>query len=313
MNLKKTILTLSKVILSISILFFIYLSIDIKSTFEILQRINFKFYFLALVILFFQTLIASFRWRNILRIFGFKYGFLKMLHYLWVGIFCNQILPSSIGGDAVRGYYLYKNGNNLKDTTLSILIDRLSGIIGLVVLFFLTIPFLFNKLESFIAQLGVLLVSISVFIIISAFFSFDMLPKKWASLSIFRGLYSLSSKSRKVLLSKYPGLRLFLMSVMVHFLSIVAVIILSESLKLNINWLSLFLVVPLTAMFMILPISIAGWGVREGVMVIGLGYLGVVPEKALALSILYGLLMLLFALPGGIFWFIDVFFKKMSS
>ena len=37
-------------------------------------------------------------------------------------------------------------------------------------------------------------------------------------------------------------------------------------------------------------------------MVVGLGYLGVIPENALALSILYGLLMLAIALPGGLIW-----------
>jgi len=55
---------------------------------------------------------------------------------------------------------------------------------------------------------------------------------------------------------------------------------------------------------MVIPISIAGWGVREGGMIVGLGYLGVVPEEALVLSILYGFSTLLIALPGGIGWLI---------
>jgi hypothetical protein len=53
------------------------------------------------------------------------------------------------------------------------------------------------------------------------------------------------------------------------------------------------------------PISIAGWGVREGIMVVGLGYLGVIPEQALVLSILYGVLMLASSLPGLIIWYIS--------
>jgi len=53
---------------------------------------------------------------------------------------------------------------------------------------------------------------------------------------------------------------------------------------------------------MVVPISIAGWGVREGIMVVGFGYLGVASEASLALSILYGLSILVVALPGGIIW-----------
>lgn len=260
-----------------------------------------------------QAILASFRWKYILQLFGFQYTFLEMLHYLWIGIFCNQVLPSSIGGDVVRGYYLYKKGNSVKSSAISILLDRISGIMSLVVLYLLTIPLLYNRLESFSAQLGVILVGISLILIISAFFLLDMLPKKWSKANFFNGLYSLSFEGRRVLLSKSSGSRLFVKSLIIHFLSIVAVIILSEGLNLKINWLNLFLVVPLTAMFMILPVSIAGWGVREGIMVIGLGYLGIVPEEALALSILYGLLMLFFAIPGGIIWFLDSFFRKISS
>jgi hypothetical protein len=37
-------------------------------------------------------------------------------------------------------------------------------------------------------------------------------------------------------------------------------------------------------------------------MVVGFGYLGVAPEAALALSILYGLSALIVALPGGVVW-----------
>ncbi len=54
---------------------------------------------------------------------------------------------------------------------------------------------------------------------------------------------------------------------------------------------------------MCIPISIAGWGIREGVMVSAFGFFGVLPEQALALSILYGLLLLGVSLPGVIIWY----------
>ena len=71
---------------------------------------------------------------------------------------------------------------------------------------------------------------------------------------------------------------------------------------LNISLFGMLLVVPITNLLMALPISIAGWGVREGVMIAGLGYLNVSAEAAFALSILYGLLMLVVSLPGLVDW-----------
>jgi len=53
---------------------------------------------------------------------------------------------------------------------------------------------------------------------------------------------------------------------------------------------------------MIMPVSIAGWGVRESGMVIGLGYFGVHSESALALSVLYGISTLLVTIPGLFLW-----------
>ena len=71
---------------------------------------------------------------------------------------------------------------------------------------------------------------------------------------------------------------------------------------LNISLFGMLLVVPITNLLIALPISIAGWGVREGVMITGLGFLNVSVEAAFALSILYGLLMLVVSLPGFVDW-----------
>jgi len=50
-----------------------------------------------------------------------------------------------------------------------------------------------------------------------------------------------------------------------------------------------------------LPISIAGWGVREGAMVVVLGYVSVPLDEAFALSVALGLTVLVGSLPGGLF------------
>jgi uncharacterized membrane protein YbhN (UPF0104 family) len=72
--------------------------------------------------------------------------------------------------------------------------------------------------------------------------------------------------------------------------------------SLDVDYLGFFLIIPIVILFSLIPISIAGWGVRESIMVVGFGYLSVPAEQALALSILYGFLMIIVALPGGFFW-----------
>jgi uncharacterized membrane protein YbhN (UPF0104 family) len=53
----------------------------------------------------------------------------------------------------------------------------------------------------------------------------------------------------------------------------------------------------------LVPISLGGWGVREGAFIVLLGFYGVSPEQALVISVLFGLALLSAAMPGLVLWF----------
>ena len=68
--------------------------------------------------------------------------------------------------------------------------------------------------------------------------------------------------------------------------------------------LSAFLLLaPLVTLVTTVPISVGGWGVREGAMVTALGLVNIPPSVALAVSIQFGLIMLVVGLPGGVLAF----------
>ena len=65
------------------------------------------------------------------------------------------------------------------------------------------------------------------------------------------------------------------------------------------------LAVPLALLVITLPISVAGWGVREAVLVFALGLGGVAAHDALAVSVTWGALLLalgLLALPPSLYF-----------
>ena len=64
------------------------------------------------------------------------------------------------------------------------------------------------------------------------------------------------------------------------------------------------MVVPPVTLIQLLPVSLAGWGVRETALVVALGSCGVPAEAALATSILLGMCMILVGLPGGLIWLV---------
>ena len=62
--------------------------------------------------------------------------------------------------------------------------------------------------------------------------------------------------------------------------------------------------IPPVMLVSMVPVSIAGWGVREGAMVGALGFVSVGADEALALSVLFGLVVMVVGLPGGLIWFL---------
>jgi len=277
-------------------------SLNFSRTIELLKNTHLSFFLLAISVLLFQIMFSTIRWKFVLDNFNYQLPIKLILSYLWIGLFFNQALPSSIGGDAMRGYYLNRKHEGIKNATLGVLLDRLFGLIGLVLLVLILVPLLFMRFPEINLQWELILVMVGM---ISAFIFvifFDFFRLGFLNSRIIRGFQSLAFESRRMLFSKSPGLILISISFLIHLLSILAVMYLSKSLGLEIELAGILLIIPIVTLFTLIPISVAGWGVREGLMVVGLGLLDVPPEQALALSILYGLSMLMIALPGGIVW-----------
>ena len=302
---KKHILTVAKLTVTIILFYLIINNIDFQKTLVILDNFDVLYFLWAIGLLLLQIIIATFRWRIVLEELNVKLSLTRVLSFLWIGLFFNQALPSSVGGDAFRGYCIYKNGYSISKSSIGVLLDRLFGMVGLLILTVASIPLMFNMIDNQEVQWGSIIVIISVFVVIATSLLLDLLPKKIAHFKIIKGFFAFSKEGRRQIFSLYPGAILILISIVIHFMSIAAMITLGEGLGLNVVWYNMLFIVAFVTLSSAVPISIAGWGVREGIMVVGLGYLGVIPEQALVLSILYGVLMLTSSLPGLIIRYIN--------
>ena len=305
----KKIAVLLKVIVSLGLITLLVNQVDFNKIVNILKNVDITMIIYALILLIIQVFIATTRWQYVLKCQKIMLDYKNTLQILWSGLFFNQAMPSSVGGDVIRGYYLKKQGMTLGRATLGVLIDRLFGMIGLVLLVLASLPLLFELVDDPIARTGVLFIAVGISLALLFIFFTDKLPGNFSHLKLVKGFYALSQGGRHCIAERYNGVIILVLSVFIHLISVVAVMTMATGLGLSIEWGGFLLMVPLVGLMMVVPISIAGWGVREGVMVVGFGYLGVAPEAALALSILYGLSVLVVALPGGIIWM----FKKSHS
>ena len=97
-----------------------------------------------------------------------------------------------------------------------------------------------------------------------------------------------------------------------HLLRVAIVLCLAFALGIWLSPLDAFVLVPSALLIAMVPISLAGWGVREVVFIQAFSLAGVVSSQALALSLLYGLVGLITGLLGGGVWFAERRLQKQS-
>jgi len=250
-----------------------------------------------------QIFLATKRWQIIINDKSSKLNFFIILRYLWVGLFFNQALPSNIGGDGMRIFLLNKKSKiGLGESTKFVLIDRLFGVFSLIlivlVVYLLSFDLLSEEIRDFLPLLITpLIITLILFFLIERIEAFFNIKNRH-----FLWLLDLVKTFKYSLLNIRSSSKLLPLSIVIHFLTILTMYYVARALSIDINITILTIVVPVAILMMALPISFAGWGVREGVLVYGLSFYNIPLDSALAVSILFGLMGLVLSIPGLFFF-----------
>ena len=252
-----------------------------------------------------QIGICVVRWRIVLGAINGTLSFASCFRLYLVGFFFNQALPSSFGGDAVRIYRAYKEGLSLHCSINGVMLERVATVLGLILLVFFAAPFFLDRVDPedaawIVPAVSVLGVAGLVGLFVLMFL--DQVPSKYSHWRLVHGMVLLAEDTRRVFLSPLIALKALGWSLLGHINIALMVYLMGVSIGLEIPWLDCMVLMPPVLLVMTLPISIAGWGVREQAMVSAFALIGVPGEGALALSIMFGLLGLIMGLPGGIVW-----------
>ncbi len=232
--------------------------------------------------------ISTLRWRLLL---PEGLGLRKLFSLYMIGSFFNIFLPGIIGGDAVKGIYLYRETGKGSLALASIFMDRYLGFVVLIAICAAAFPFGYKYLQGSRIE-WVLPFTILSFIVGSLLFFGLKLGRRIKFLSELYNYFYLYRNQRGVI-----GKALTL-SVFVQLAGIIAVYILSLGLGRNIPLLAFLIYLPLIILFSMLPISISGLGVREGAFVVFFGLIGVKPETATAISLSWFITMSVGSLIG---------------
>jgi glycosyltransferase 2 family protein len=252
--------------------------------------------------LFLLLLPQAFRWSVVLAAMGHRRGLRISLPLTMIGLFFSQTLPTSIGGDGVRAWELHRDGVAMSTAVSSVLIDRAAGLLGVCLLITATLPLLWDLVPNPAVQSGVVLLVAVGYAGIAVALLLDRLPEALSRFRVVRGVAALSTSLRAVILEPRAALGALGAS-LVYQLGIVAVVFaLARGIHIPVTPVACLVIVPVANLSALLPISISGWGVREGAFVAGFGLVGVAAADAIALSVLSALLAMLVGLAGGLVW-----------
>ncbi len=299
---KQRLFALLKLAVSIVLLYLLLRSMDTAVVAGILGRLPIMAIAAACALLVLQTLVLALRWWLVMAAIGvpLKYG--KIVPLTYMGVFFNQVLPTSFGGDAVRMWQAYRAGVPTEAAVGSVLLERISGVIGLVVLTTLGVWYMGASIDNEVIRLGLLAVLPLTFLGAYVLASLDRMPDRLRRLPVLRDLARLAVNSRRVLFKPATAIPLLLLSILSHALAAGAIYAFAAGLQLDLSFWVCLALFPAVVLVTLIPISFAGWGIREGAMVALFAFAGVTADTALALSLAFGVALLAASLPGCAWW-----------
>jgi glycosyltransferase 2 family protein len=260
---------------------------------------------LSIALTFCSNIIAIVRWKLLTDQVGIRIDKLKILRYGLIGSFFNQALPSSFGGDGIRFWLLYRDRIPASLAVRSIFLDRFIGFVLLLVLSTYGLPRLLWQLLAIDPRLTWLGFVCGILLCVAGFAFVTHQTKRLSGYRIGRLLLQIVTDLKYLPMNIWSLVQVALVSVAAQFLLFCVVWILVRQFDQAVSFVDVLIVVPVIFILLVVPISIAGWGLREGLFVAGLGLVGVSQDVALISSILFGVINLAASLIGGVIWIFD--------
>jgi uncharacterized protein (TIRG00374 family) len=265
----------------------------------------------GLLVFVFAIFVASVRLRLIIEAQEIPVTYKESVSLTFIGYFFNNFLPTAIGGDVVKAYYLSHKTDNKAGSYASVFVDRVIGLITMIFMAFIALFFVQEGIVDNTIKYIVYFITLGSILGI-IFMTNEKLANKFSFLLFLvrpieeklKKLYEVIHKYqyKKTLMLKSFGIS-FVSQIL--FFSSLGIVALSIGARIPVK--DLFIKTPIISMMSLLP-SINGLGLREGSTVALFGPI-MGQDRAFAVSILWLLILLCVSVIGGIIYALSPQFK----
>jgi uncharacterized protein (TIRG00374 family) len=315
---KKIAIMALKILISVGLYVYILSKVNIGRLWDITKHAQGSYFLAAILLYFLVQALSAYRWYVLLAPLGLRLSFLKILPIYFLGMYSSLFLPSTIGGDVVKIYYLHKEARNLTGATLTVFLDRDLGLAAMLVMAIIASAAAGTTFN------GVLLAPVFGLIFIG-FLAVNLALFYRPTYNLFHRLMSLLKMKRVdekiermfVSINAYrsmPGVigRAALLSVVIQFGGVFVNALAGFSVGLTTrNGIVDYLVfIPAISLITMNPISVNGMGWREAAYIILFMSAGASRDQATILSLLWLAIVVVTSLPGGLVYFLEGVGKK---
>ena len=286
---RKVITTSLKAAVSLALLVFLFSRIEINEVWHVL--IDARMDWIAMAVLSFILLLGAgvYRWRLLSGVFDFGGSYLVYARYFSIGLFFNLFLPTTVGGDVGRAYYLSKGKDRLVQAFFTVLADRGCAVGALVMI--ASVALVLNKAVPIPEWIVNLILSMTIVLVVVG-----TLPFLYPKLFQRKGFPIQYWEQPRILMSA------FALSIVMQMVMVGVTILMGIAVGIVVPVGFYFILTPIAIAVGAVPVSLNGLGVREGAAVYLLVLAGVHEANAMAFALLWLFLLLLVGLIGGVVW-----------
>jgi glycosyltransferase 2 family protein len=293
------------VLTSLAVAYLVW-KVDLGTTLDVLRDTDLGWFALAIAIMLGTALPMALRWQWLLAARGMNDTFLWLTRSYFVSYAASQILPTAIGGDAVRVLEVSRrHPGRVADNTAIVLLER--GLGGAATVLLGAIGFL---LAIGRYDIGAYLWLEGAFVFGTIAIAFVFFSRSARPLLARLRPLAAALKVERAVQAFYDGVHAFrdhvglLLGVFVFTLAIQAVRVLAiwataKAVGIDESPRLYYVMGPLFFLVLLVPFTLNGFAVREAFFVSFLGAVGVGADQAFAAGFLFFLVTVALALPGG--------------
>lgn len=280
--------------------------VDYEPLKAILRDLRLEFCLAIIGVLYVQDFIKALKWHTLLLAKNINLSILRIIQVDFASTFLSLFVPSTISLDLFRAYGLSKEVASKKQAASSIIVDRALSLFALIVVANVSVVLFYKTIavpEVAYISTSTLVGFVAVVLIIDSRFVIRFLSRYEATIKRYKILQKIGELRESIneyKLHKSKLVKVFLLSVAMQTLRIVVYYLASLAVNANIPFQYFMIFTPIVMFLVMLPISLAGIGLRESSFVYFFTKVGVLGTIAFAIPALVSLMVVISVLPGGV-------------